>query len=587
MSGANLDDIRGFDQKLKTTHSGRNKLWDKMEQIFFMDWSERERVEKAYDDVRLTLSPDGRNQLLGAVRLMVATDPQWSIPNDANNVQGKAVSDNIEKACRIMWNAAGKIAGAPVHYDAILSGLLYDQANLSIISTADMLAHAEKKSKSYAARVKAVHDRTPYLFEVDPARECYADFDRLGLSAHLRSTRTTIHKILADWGERAAFLEEKKNHFTELTLNEHWDDQYHVVYLESGTREILNEEHGLSFIPKVVASAEGSRRLFRDIEQQLQPFLYTLSKSELWERQNLALTVMFTLLFRLGGSPLFSYQRSTPGKNIEIDLSKPFGIVNLEPGESFGAIMKQVVDPTLFSGLEIADNKITESTLYKQALGQPLGGADTYSTVALLSQAGRLPLVSPQARLSWAMGGAMEIALKWLRDEGKQRKVSYGNMLAELKPSDIPEQFELDCKLDITLPQDKLQLANIFNILTQGDNPKVSMRWGRENIINVGQSDEMQKEIWDEQASNLAAMTFFADQEVQLKQLIQQLLTPAPQAPLEVGGAVPPGQEMQPGQMPLEQQGMEPQLEGLPPEMGMNGNQGPMMPPEQGGQYAP
>ncbi len=584
-----LDDIRHFDQQLKTTHSNRNSLWDEVEEIFFMDWSERKKVQQVSDDIKLTLSPDGRNQLLGAVRLMVATDPQWSVPGD-QNVKGKSKSDNIEKAAKIMWNAAGKVAGAPIHYDAILSGLLYDQVNLSIISTADMLAHAEKRSKAYYNRVKAVYERTPYLFEVEPARECYADFDRLGLSAHLRSTRTTVAKILTDWGERAAFLEAEKNHFQELTLNEHWDDTYHVVYLDGRDREILNVEHGLAFIPKVVATSEGSRSLFRETQRQLQPFLYTLAKTDLWKRQNLALTVLFTLLFRIGSSPLFAYHRNQTGKHLEVDLSKPLGIVELDPGESFDAVMKQVVDPTLFSGLDIADNKITESTLYKQALGQPLSGNDTYSTVALLSQAGRLPLVSPQARLSWALSSVMEKAFVWLRNEGKKRKTRYGEMTAELKPSDIPEQLEIECKLDITLPQDKLQLANIFDILTRGDNPKVSMRWGRENILNVGQSDEMQREIWDERAENLAAMTFFADQENQLKMLMQQLLTPQqPPQPQEIGEPVSPGGIIAPGQeMPSEeQQGMAPELQGLPPELGMAGGQGPEPLPGQGGQYAP
>ena len=132
-----LDDIRHFDQQLKTANTGRSTLWDQMEEIFFMDWDERKKVSKIADDVKLTLSPDGRNQVLGAARLIFATDPQWSIPNDQNNPAGKGVSDNLEKAARIMWNAAGKVAGAPIHYDAILSGLLYDQVNLSIISTAD------------------------------------------------------------------------------------------------------------------------------------------------------------------------------------------------------------------------------------------------------------------------------------------------------------------------------------------------------------------------------------------------------------------------------------------------------------------
>lgn len=161
------------------------------------------------------------------------------------------------------------------------------------------------------------------------------------------------------------------------------------------------------------------------------------------------------------------------------------------------------------------------------------------------------------------------MALHWYKQEGSGYQ--YTGAVGELAPEEIPEYFEIETKLDISLPQDQLQSANIAGMLASGDDPLMSKTWVRENILGIGQPDDEQGKVWDEQAATLYFRKFQLDQMARIKQLEQIAMQPE-QPPMPPGQ---PGPGMEP---PLPQPGMEPQLQGLPPEMAQMGGQPPMMP---------
>jgi hypothetical protein len=194
-----------------------------------------------------------------------------------------------------------------------------------------------------------------------------------------------------------------------------------------------------------------------------------------------------------------------------------------------------------------------------------LGGNAAYSLVALLNQAGRLPLIATKQRLGWAIAEAVELAFKWMRFEKKKRTANYKGQSTTLKASDIPDPLELEAQLEIDLPQDQLQMANIANMISQGDNPLVSQRWARENILHIGQSDEMTVEVWREKAAQLMAIRYWMEQKAQLDQLMLQ----AKQAALAPVTINAPGA----GAVPSVQPPGGPQPGGLPPEI-LQGGQG-------------
>jgi hypothetical protein len=160
-------------------------------------------------------------------------------------------------------------------------------------------------------------------------------------------------------------------------------------------------------------------------------------------------------------------------------------------------LSKGAIDPAILTALEIANQQIAESTIYSQALGEPLGANAPFSMVALLHQAGRLPLTAPKVLTGWAIANAMELAFLWLKATGKDLNLSTMGQKVTVKASEIPQDVQFEAKLEIDLPQDMREVAGVIAAF-EG---VVSNRWKRENLMKgVGQSEAMQEEMWTEQS---------------------------------------------------------------------------------------
>jgi hypothetical protein len=164
-----------------------------------------------------------------------------------------------------------------------------------------------------------------------------------------------------------------------------------------------------------------------------------------------------------------------------------------------------------------------------------------------------------------------------MRKEGQRGQVSASGIYAILDPREIPEFFEVDAKLDIAMPQDLLNNVNAAVMGTAGDNPLFDINWARENLLQIGQPEAMQKAIWNQKVEQLYYMQFVNQQMAQEAQARQMA-----QAPGAAGGI--PGAPRQGVQMP----------EGMPtPELSQPSKPfpnmespyepaQPMVPPDQG-----
>jgi hypothetical protein len=507
LSASEISDLRDRALALRAMYSKRSEMYDRMEEMWFLDSPRVESSARSIEGGKLTLSPDGHNQLIGAVRLLTGTDPTWSVPSEMNDKDSREMADPIERFAQRMYQAMSKIVGTPPHQDGVLSGMLYSDLDMAIISTKDMHAAAKGKSEAYRKRAEKIAKRTPFIWKTRNPRYCYPFWDGFGLSEHYREVRTTVAQVRADYGEDAdAVLGPKGLKPTaEIDLGEYWNLEHHLVWIDGET--VLAVPHKLPNIPIVADIIEGSSNLWNDPHRQRMPFLYAMWKSGMWERQNLALTVIATLAFKLGANPIYVYKANQAGKDLYIDQSTPGGHITIEQGEDYSSLAKNVIDPSVMQMLEILEGKVSESTIYKQALGQPLGGNSPFSLVALLSQAGRLPLISPQRKLSLAFARAMEISFDWMRAEGGKRRAQYGSYVVELARKDIPADLELEASLEISLPQDQLQMANTAHQLRG----MVPDSWIVENILKEGQPDILRKQMWTEQALQMMFEQFVAD----------------------------------------------------------------------------
>jgi len=306
-----------------------------------------------------------------------------------------------------------------------------------------------------------------------------------------------------------------------------------------------NGEHGLDQIPVAVTFADGSE-LFEEEERKRDPFMFAYLTSQLWQRETLALSSIFTSLYERGTGPLIGIEPASLGQDNKIDINWA-GTVRYIIGK-VQLLNDKAFDPDLMQALDLLNGMIGDSLLYRQALGQPLGGGGiAFSTVALLNQAGRLPLVSPSEAVGDAIGQIASIAIRRLKKENLAKDFLSGDK--------IPERFSLTARLDIKLPQDDLRNAQIADTLTKGDNPVTSVEWVRQNVLGITDSNQMDTQIFGERYLALRFAAF-------AQQMIQSMIQPArpPAAPSRTMS--PPGNSPQAaaagaGQLPL--------VEPLPP----------------------
>ena len=541
--------IKEHARSLEEANAARNTMFRRMEDIYHLKWKERAVVSRQFSNIKITLSPRPRNAIKGMVRLLVAADPKFSIPHDTNDLFVTEQSDRLERAARALWWVNGRIKGDPIHYDVVLSAALYAETHIAMTSTKDLQDWAKKSGDGVKRRAEAIAQKTPFIFEVWNPSQGYPEWDQFGLRAFHRKVQKQAGEIEDTWGTQYAKVIGKAGRnlgrYDMVTLNHFYDLKYQVLWLSEAAGEpLLIEEHNLPFIPVVAQITEGSR-LFERSEEQRDPFLNTVDKSGLWNRENLLLTIAGTHAFSIGANPMFVNYLLDPNDPPDVDWSVPGGSINMKTGERREQIVPNVINPDLQQFWQTVTQLEEDSTIYRQALGEPLGASTPYSSVALLSQTGRLPLNMPQRKSSWAIAEAVEKAFQWMRIEKLDGHVRMGEQEVIIKGSEIPEHFELDVSLDIALPQDKLMLSQIAIALTQGDNPLASRRWAREKVLDIPQSDPMTAEIWDEQSEQIMYQRYLIGEVAKLAADQQAAMAPPGpgQGVIPGGPPAPSGQE--------------------------------------------
>jgi hypothetical protein len=266
------------------------------------------------------------------------------------------------------------------------------------------------------------------------------------------------------------------------------------------------------------------------------------------------------------------------GNYAVIDQDGLFAQVDIPHTGEWG-IETNKTDPGAWNGMNVAKELTQAATIYPSVLGQ--SQSNTFSQTAILSQLGRIPMETVRAQVGRCIADALEICFAWIKWNGKGVKVyNYrkGGVLSELKPKDIPEYFNLDCKLDIALPQDKLQQSTVASNLRQAG--IVSDEYIQEEILGIGQPSAMRKQIVKEDMvkalAQIEQQKALLQGQIELQQLQMQLMQMQNPQPAQ------PGAE---GMAP--EQAGPPQ--GIPPEMMAGGMQGPEAPvqEQEGGQMPP
>jgi len=602
-------DKKGFEEARKLAVAlraqGQKKIavLRKCEDIYLM----RGKSITVSKEIKKAVSPDGKNKLKGARRLLSASVPHFRVAREKNNPNVEEVSGKLEQIAGVMWSQSNHLQGLRLESELAFSGLLYDEMIVNIICMQDVVDDLQEALKDetdkwekarWEGRLLQAETRaalTPYLFEAVSPMMYFPQYGRFGVSSVYSEMNRSVADVKASWGARAtkAIGKKKDSDFvTECTLMDH---TFKYVWLTENSNEpIFADVHGMPMMQTVAVRAAGST-LFTEPADQYDPFLKTMSESGLDDLQNSILTALNTNL----NSTLEAQWDFTQGKDgdvIEVDHSQFLGVVSHPPNSSLKPFIKDVLSRDVIGALELVRGINSESTIYDQALGAGSGNSDPYGLVSLLSQAGRLPLTDVQKMLGELGARTQEVAFAWWKKSGKAGKVqeAYGKDLT-IKPSEIPVTIRFECDVNVDLPQDKMQMANTgAKFVEMG----ASREWALQNFAGIENPEQMAKQRWFEQMGELAGQKA---SEWAL-QTIWQVLTQGNQPPAQVaGGQGQPSPEQmmqmqgqgQPAPEQIQQaQAQAQQAPGGPPQpqtpRGMPTQadmQGPMppMPPEMGG----
>lgn len=476
--------------ELRNQFAKRNENNDKYEATYLMNEPD---YLPADSDVKKTISPDGHNAVKSVVELMASTSPKFSVPADKTKTDLIPKTDRMEKFANGLWYINGRLRGSPLELDIVHSAALFGEFAVGITSTKDLVEMAKGGSKAAIMRVERIAEQTPIVFDGPwDVRTCYPEYNN-GLSFFHRKTKVKSGVILDMFGKNALAAGLKENErFEDVEYCEAVDDVMRRAWIDGNDTPLIEAEHGLPCLNIVCQVTNGST-VHEKPEEQRHAFLYAAVMSGLADRQTLALTVLFTNLFRHGVNPQMLFKALDPSRNIEIDKNLS-GTIKILVGESLDPLGQQVIEKSILDLASLADQKVEDSTIYRQARGGNLADSNAaYSKVALLSQQARLPLVEIQKRCAWGMGEMMEKAFLMISDGKAGKKVQSDNGTVELTSKDIIKNSLFEVKLDVDLPQDERQNAQTAaTLITQRI---ASKRHVREKIMGIEQSAEMEKEI--------------------------------------------------------------------------------------------
>lgn len=434
-------------------------------EIYFMEYDMKTPSGWDKNDLRKMVSPTGRNKVKGISDLVASTDPIFTVEAERHD-------DLLKETCSKMLTASNRRRRTSVEKDLALSAALYAEIHLVIKDVSVLLDGLDDGIQK--SRLERLLKKTPFLFDTVNPEFAYPSFGVDGeLDMWFEKYESKGWKIKDKWeadGD-ATNLDDDVDY-------EVWDGftlthRLVAVVGQESSHQILFEEHGLKEFPVVVRHVSGSD-LFVEEERKRNPLLYAYHKGEMFKSESIYLTAMTTSTLASGVGPMLLGEPDDSGEGMEIkvDNQGPIRLMYPVHGKATNAKMP-AFDKEVMELYGMVRNMADESTMHSQALGAPMQGKSTYSTVALLSQSGRLPLAAIQDAVEKSLAAIMEIALRRIKDENPSEDV--------LGADKVPDDFEVTAKLDVKLSQDAVKEATLMQQLSG----QLSQEFLMENILHI------------------------------------------------------------------------------------------------------
>ena len=486
-----FDDIKTHARDMKSDYTKRNTEFEAYENMFLMKAAES---DKGNETVKVTTSPTAHNKVDGVERLLQSQNVRFDV---RSRIATKNECEQIEKLIAQWWDNMYSVNGKPLMNEIIHASALYSDVHIGLTFLEDY-----KKYNPKDPRIKRLERRTPVLFEVWNPRYGYPERDAFGLSAYYQELKVPFSYVKNVYGSLVDKNARKDS--ASVTLYRYWDLENYCIWYEN---ELLDcGPHNLPCIPVSVSCTEGSD-LFEKKEDRYHPLLFALKRSSLWERENLALTTLYTTAAAIAFTPSFKWKTDS-NEDLRVEISDGIQYFRMNKGDDVEAITnKGVFTREIGDIIQLTTNLIDNSTVYDTAFGTS-GGGSSFSESTLLAQSARLPLVPIQKNVGRAIGDIVQVAIDIMRERGIN--VNFGEH--EIKGKEIPEDITVDAKLDIILPQERTQLA--ATAATINANGLASKEWVRSEVMGCSNNEEMEKQIAQEKVSS-ALIEYYIQKMVQ------------------------------------------------------------------------
>ena len=571
-----ISEMKALATGLETLYGPYKDMCRRYEEIYFMDNRERPKgLDVDENDMKVTISPTGRNDVTGLKRILDTGEIQIKVKNKDNTPN----ADKIEAALKDILRVSNERRIASVEKDENLAAVLYGMSVLTVESVEDLIVSKTKDGEGgdkenvngfVVRQLEDLKKRTPFLIgTVNPAQS-YPEWGEYGLIGHLRKYDVRGNVLKERWGCQDAGVK-TDGKYTVYDFF-HYDQRLTWATgvageLFAGTWVDLASDE-VAQLPIFVRYGGGSTLWFEP-ERQLHPFLYAKAKGEWDKRENLFWTYLFTAIFMQGlpGPTLIRDPEDTTPVTIEYDK----GVKIITARGKLENI--NVIDADVMQLKGLMDSTNASSTIRQEAFG---AGADnsTFSGYVTSMNASKLPAEDPKEGIAMAFRDAFLYILKRIKAESIENDL--------IQAADIPDDIELEITLEPNLTQDDLRNAQVVTNLKSA-NTNVSNEWLNTHILKIPNSEEMFKAKTKEDIRGAIVQRIIQDPEI-MKPYIMAALgqekaaqptpmpTPMPSAAPQFGGmpegAMPEGMPMPDAAMMEGQPGMEamPQTDAMIPQ---------------------
>lgn len=522
-----FDELKTRAQDLKTKYSTLKEYFKSYDEIYFL--TDRDTVSNNEDpaDRKTTISPTGRNAVVGMTRLLNTAKPNFKIKAEIGNTDALVnVLDDV------VSNSNRALPMSGLLQDATLSAILHGPVTLMVDSIDDLLA-VKTLPKYQTARLQDLRRKSAYLWRVIPQGESYPEFGYYGgLSAHLRYYETTVREVRERWG-KDALVGSKDN--SKVNVWDWMDWEYRAVWTDNSKEPVSMGKHNLTVLP-FVCKISGGSNLYTKPEEATHSFLYGVMKSKLHQRESLVLTTLFTSIFQEGAGQLLGIKPdANNGDTITVNYAGGgvrYIIGDVQP------LNENMASRKFYEARQLLNELYGQTTIHWQTLGEGVGNNVPFSSMITAAQSGRLPLVEPSEAVGAALAEAASITLKLAKADGVKLSES-------MATSEIPDDCDITCELTPDLPQDTARNASVAAQLT--GQKIASQEWVRSNLLNISDNKEMVRQIWTEQARDALYQQIA---QATIPQLLQVLMGTPPAQPSAPTDGMPPEMQIPTEAMP-------------------------------------